>query len=218
MSRLDISLGLLAIVATVAVTAIVGFGEQARMDRDAHGWDARKIEVGAELFDEYCAECHGTNAVGGTCPPLDETSGLHGGDVAPGVAWRLEELGWDPASPFEYAYSVVSAGKTMSSRPDRYPGNRLAAETGDREALDMAMPAHGEDYGGPLRPDQLEALAAYIVAFRDAVPDDPDEALALAREHREEVGSSLREPPTPSSTPPPTPTRGAGEGEPTAAP
>jgi len=200
MSRVDITIGLLAILATVAVTALVGFGEEARMERDSVGWDARKIEVGAELFEQYCASCHGVNAVGGLCPPLDETSGLHGGELGPGVAWRLEELGWDPQAPFEYVHTVISAGRTISTRPDRYAGNRVSSPAdgagADAASMpEMAMPAHGQTYGGPLRPDQIEALAHYIVSFSDAVPENPEEALEAADGNRAELASVLPEPP-----------------------
>ncbi len=203
MSRLEITIGLLAIVGAIVVIAGVGLGEVARMEREARGWDARSIEAGAELFERHCSACHGPNAVGGTGPPLDETSGLHGGDVASGVAWRLEELGWRPTLPFEYVLSTTAAGRAISTRPDVYAGNRLAGGDGTGRVLEMAMPAHGEAYGGELRADQLEALAEYIVAFRDAIPADPDEALVLAAKHRLRIGSSTADslPESPTSVP-----------------
>jgi mono/diheme cytochrome c family protein len=167
MSRFEITLGLLAALGTIAVTALVGLGEPSRMPKASLGWDSRHVESGAQMFDQYCASCHGFNASGGVCPPLDATSGLHGGDIGPGVAWRLEELGWAPQQPYEYVYSVVAGGRTLSTRPDQYPGNRTA----DNPA-EMSMPAWSQEFGGPLRPDQVRDLTEYIVAFRDAVPDD----------------------------------------------
>lgn len=167
MSRFHITLGLLGILGIVVVTALVGMGEPARMPVDKRGFEVRKVENGAVLFALYCANCHGPNASGGVCPPLDATSGLTGGDIGPGIAWRLEDLGWDPRQPFEYVYSVIASGRTISTRPDLYPGNRTA---GDPNA--MAMPAWAQSYGAALRPDQVADLAAYIVNFREAIPDD----------------------------------------------
>jgi len=167
MSRFDITLGMLSILGTVVIISFLAMGEPSRMPRDSRGFDVRKVESGAAMFDQYCSNCHGPNASGGICPPLDATSGLHGGDIGPGIAWRLEELGWDPQGSYEYVYSAIESGRTVSSRPDRYPGNRTANAPDS-----MAMPSWGQDYDGPLRPDQIDDLASYIVAFRDAVPDD----------------------------------------------
>lgn len=167
MSRFDITLGLLGMLGAITVIALVGIGEAARMPAAASGFASRKVENGAVLFAQSCAACHGRNASGGVCPPLDATSGLHGGDIGEGVAWRLEELGWDVRMGHEYVYGVIAAGRSVSTRPDRYPGNRTAASPDA-----MAMPAWSAQYGGPLRADQIEDLSAYIVAFRDAIADD----------------------------------------------
>lgn len=191
MNRFDITLGLLAILGAAVVTALVALGEPARMPVDELGFQSRKVENGAVMFAQYCANCHGPNASGGVCPPLDHTSGLHGGDLGDGIAWRLEDLGWDPAQPYEYVSSVIGSGRNVSTRPDQYPGNRTSADPSA-----MAMPAWSQSYGGPLRPDQIDDLTSYIVAFRDAVPTDAT--------------------PRPSATPAPTarPTRAAlGAGE-----
>jgi cytochrome c553 len=184
MTRVEITLGLLAIMATIAFTALIGLREPERMARTSRGWEVRSVESGAQLFDRYCANCHGANASGLNCPPLDELSGLHGGDLGPGVAWRLEELGWDRGQTYEYVYSVISSGRTISTRPDQYKGNRVSPEPpgpgtptpAATSALPMAMPAWAEEYGGPLRPDQIRDLAMYIAAFRTDFPaaEEPD--------------------------------------------
>jgi mono/diheme cytochrome c family protein len=167
MSRFDITLGMLAILGSVAIIALIGMGEPARMPAAMRGFEVRKVETGAAMFAQYCGNCHGPNASGGVCPPLDATSGLHGGDIGPGIAWRLEDLGWDVRQPYEYVYGVISSGRNVSTRPDQYPGNRVATSP-----QAMAMPAWSQRFGGPLRDDQIADLAAYIVAFRDAVPAD----------------------------------------------
>ena len=65
------------------------------METYARAYQVRSAERGGEMYEQYCASCHGFNASGGMCPPLDEYSGLHGGSRGPGIAWRMEELGLD---------------------------------------------------------------------------------------------------------------------------
>lgn len=206
MSRFDITIGLLASLGTIAVMAVYGARESARMEASSTGWESRSIETGAALFDLYCSVCHGSNAAGLDCPPLDETSGLHGGDIGPGVACRLEEVGWNSEDPYGYVVSVIQAGRQYSTRPYRYPGpNRLLATATNlpvgsgtptpKPALPVqAMPAWSQDFGGPLRPDQISDIARYIVAFRSALPEDKAEAIAFACDEK------IRPDPLPTAT------------------
>ena len=144
-TRVEITLGLLSLLGVIAITALVGvgeFGDNGRMLRAEVGYDSRSVESGAQMFNQYCAPCHGINAAGLNCPTLDETSGLHGGDLAEGVAWRLEEVNWNRNDPYGYVFSTIAAGRTLSTRPDRYPA---------QDPKNMAMPAWSQHYGGPLR-------------------------------------------------------------------
>ncbi len=185
MTRVEITVGLLAILASVGIIALIGLGEPARMPEAETGYTMRKVESGAQLYNQYCASCHGENAAGGKCPPLNEKSGLYGGDVGVGVAWRLEELGWDARAPYEYIVSAIASGRSISTRPVLYPGNRV-----EGAGPVMAMPAWGQRSGGPLRDDQVFDIAAYLVNFREFIPEDAEEAKAV-------VG----EPPEPAATP-----------------
>jgi hypothetical protein len=166
MTRVDITLGLLAILGSIMIAALVGFGEEERMSKASVGYDMRSVETGAQLFNQYCASCHGLNASGLNCPPLNELSGLHGGDLGPGVAWRLEEQHWDRADPYGYVSSAISAGRMASTRPDRYRGTSPDA---------MQMPPWSQNYGGPLRPDQIMDLTNYVINFREYFPAADEE-------------------------------------------
>ena len=174
MTRIDITLGLLTTIATIAVIAVIGIGEDHRMEEAARAFDVRSVERGAQMFDQYCASCHGDHGVGGMCPPLNEISGLHGGSLGESVAWRLEELGWDRNDPYGYVYSVIEGGRQVSTRPWKYFGNRVAPDI-----TVMAMPAWGQDYAGPLRPDQIQDLSNFVVSFNDNMPDDVTDAIAF---------------------------------------
>ena len=171
MTRVEITLGLLSMIGVMIVTAIVGIGEygdHGRMARAELGYKSRSVEAGAQMFEQYCASCHGANASGLNCPTLDEFSGIHGGDLGEGVAWRLEEVNWAKGDPYGYVESIIKAGRTVSTRPDQYDG-------GLGEGA-MHMPAWSQDYAGPLRPDQVRDIANYVVNFRDYFPasSEPD--------------------------------------------
>jgi mono/diheme cytochrome c family protein len=213
MSRFDITLGLLASIGVVVVTALIGFGENERMRHATIGFEKRSVESGAMMFDQYCASCHGPNASGLNCPPLDQTSGLHGGA---GVACRLEELGWSPADPYGYIFSVISTGRQYSTRPEQFPGNRMTATplppgAPRPEATSppvMAMPAWGQAYGGPLRDDQIRDIANYLVAFRESLPTEVPAARAIACAKIEAAREAALA--TPTTEPTETPVGGEG--------
>ena len=175
MTRIEITLGLLATIGAILVMGLIGATEEGRMAGAARGFTTRSVERGAKLFDGQCALCHGPNAVGLKCPPLNQTSGLHGGKN-PGVAWRLEEMGWERTMLFEYIVNVVSNGRNASTRPWQWKGNR---DVGPSTESLMAMPAFAQANNGPLRPDQIRDIANYLVAFEDFLPEDPDEAKAF---------------------------------------
>ncbi len=172
MTRAEITIGLLSLLGVIAITAWIGLdegvmpGDNGRLAKASVGFNMRSVESGAQMFDQYCASCHGPNAAGANCPPLDEHSGIHGGDLGEGVAWRLEEMHWDRADAYGFVYSTISAGRMVSSRPDRYQGTDPKA---------MAMPAWSQQYGGPLRPDQIKDLANYVVNFRSYLPSAKEE-------------------------------------------
>jgi mono/diheme cytochrome c family protein len=178
MTRVEITLGLLSLLGVIAVTAAVGigeFGDEGRMARAARGYDQRSVEAGAQMFDQYCSECHAFNGGGLKGPPLDETSGLHAGSLGEGIAWRLEEMNWDRSDPYGFVYSTIAAGRMVSTRPERWVGNGNANE--------MAMPAWSQHYAGPLREDQIKDLANYIVDFRSYFPpsNDPEAGVKACR-------------------------------------
>lgn len=170
--RAEITIGLLSLLGVIGITAWLGLkegvmpGDQGRLAKAAVGFNMRSVESGAQMFDQYCASCHGPNAAGANCPPLDERSGIHGGDLGEGVAWRLEEMYWDRADAYGFVYSTIAAGRMVSTRPDKYQGT---------DPKVMAMPAWSQQYGGPLRPDQIKDLATYVVNFRSYLPAAKEE-------------------------------------------
>jgi mono/diheme cytochrome c family protein len=75
---------------------------------------------------------------------------------------RLQVMGFS-GTVEEYLKGVISAGRPVPSAGTNYP---------------QRMPTWGEQYGGPLRDDQIEALVAFIMnwAEREAGPE-PTQAM-----------------------------------------
>jgi len=140
----EIILGTILIALTSIVLIIYGLNEKDRMAEASLEQQAQSIEVGAGLFANNCTGCHGTKGEGipGLCPPLNDKNFFEG---------RMKEVGW-AGSLQDYIISTVSAGRLVSTRPDQYAGQGKPV-----------MPAWSDEYGGPLRPDQIHDLAQFIL-------------------------------------------------------
>lgn len=143
-SQLEIIFGILLFIVSTVILVNVGLNEETRMQEFEQHQKAQKIEVGADLFEINCRGCHGLRGEGipGLAPPLNDVHFF---------TQRLGEVGWQGGLE-EYIVATVSSGRQVSTRPDQYPG-----------AGSPAMPTWSERYGGPLRDDQIEALAAFIL-------------------------------------------------------
>ncbi|NDJ55089.1 MAG: cytochrome c [Chloroflexi bacterium] len=139
-----------AIILSVGWTII---NEPARMDTFTAQYDGRSIQRGAAQFREACAECHGMNGEGvlGRGPSLARPD-LHNGQ-------RLAELGW-AGSLDEYFRQTISAGRPIYTE----------------ELYNGPMPAWSQEYGGPLRGDEVEDLVAFVANWGagDLPTPDPD--------------------------------------------
>jgi mono/diheme cytochrome c family protein len=142
--QLEILLGTILFTATAVVLIFYGLGEENRMAKFAVSQNAQNIEVGAALFENNCSGCHGVKGEGipGLCPPLNDKHFFTD---------RLKEVGWS-GSLEDYIVATVSSGRLTSTRPDQYAGQGIPA-----------MPTWSQDYGGPLRPDQIRSIAAFIM-------------------------------------------------------
>lgn len=146
MSRLNLTiiLGTILVLVTSIFMIMYGLNEENRMARTGEEFQAQSIEVGASLFENNCTGCHGTKGEGipGLCPPLNDRNFFEN---------RLKEVGW-AGSLEDYIVSTVSGGRAVSTRPDQYAGQGRPA-----------MPAWSDEFGGPLRPDQIRDLAQFIL-------------------------------------------------------
>ena len=151
--QLEIFFGTTLIALTGFILLYIGFTEEKRMSDFDRYQAAQKIEVGAELFEINCRGCHGLRGEGipGLAPPLNDAHFFNA---------RLAEVGWQ-GSLEDYIIATVATGRQVSTRPDLYPGSGSPA-----------MPTWSEQYGGPLRDDQIETLAAFILNWEATAVGD----------------------------------------------
>jgi len=119
------------------------------MEARAKALKGREIEVGADLFGQYCYSCHGKRGEGlpGVAPAIDRKDLFDGR--------RAKQVGW-AGSTEAFIKNTIAAGRPVPSRPDLYAAK---------------MPTWGQEYGGPMRPDQIDALVAFVLNWRDQAPE-----------------------------------------------
>ncbi len=146
--QLEIVLGTVFVFLSVAIVIVMGLEENQRLADYGETQRAEQIEFGAKVFEINCTTCHGTYAQGieGRAPCL-RCEDL--------FASRIAEVGWE-GNLEDYVVSVVTTGRQVSTRPELYQGI---------DGTTPVMPTWAESLGGPLRVDQIAAVAAFIVNF-----------------------------------------------------
>jgi mono/diheme cytochrome c family protein len=148
-SQIEITLGLLLVLISATVLLFIGIREEDRMAEREAEVAGEAIEVGADMFESNCSPCHGEQGrgVAGLAPALND-------DIF--FTDRLREVGW-AGTMEDYIISTISAGRRVSTRPDQYVGAGVPA-----------MAAWSEEFGGPLRYDQIRDVTQYIVNWQGA--------------------------------------------------
>jgi mono/diheme cytochrome c family protein len=132
------------LIAGVVLLLILG---QPRQEANMTGMrkmaGAQEITRGAELFEANCRSCHGINGegVGEMGPPLNDRSFFQD---------RLETVGWQ-GTLAEFVNATIALGRITATRP-LYAGDGT-----------VVMTAWGQSHGGPLRPDEIDALTAFVL-------------------------------------------------------
>jgi mono/diheme cytochrome c family protein len=145
--QLQLILGLCLALTTTGLVIYTGSNEEDRLVRQAQAQHAQAIETGAALFATHCRACHGLNGegVGQLGPPLND---------AHFFTDRLAEVGW-PGTLGAYIAATISSGRVTATRP-LYAGDGGIA----------VMSAWSNRFGGPLRDDQINDLAAFILNWQ----------------------------------------------------
>ena len=164
-------IGTILIAATMMITAFVLVNEPSRMSEYEAGYLGRSIETGAVIFANNCSTCHGLNGQGieGVAPALN-TRALFDKDNDNG---RLKEIGW-AGTVRDYVKAAVAGGRPRASvQYSSYP-NR--------------MPTWSQEFGGPLRPDQVENVVDFVMNWEAEAMLQP---LATATPNPNAVGTDL---------------------------
>lgn len=143
--RWHIALGSLSAVILIGVFGWVAYNEQSRMQSFTKAYEARQVEAGATLFGDLCFTCHGPQGKGivGVAPALNAAD-MYNGE-------RLKAIGFN-GTLSDYLEGVIAVGRPVPSEGASYP---------------QRMPTWGQEYGGPLRQDQIESLVAFILNWEE---------------------------------------------------
>jgi len=133
-------IGFLTAGAAVVLLGIIALNEPVRMESFSRSYHSRQIEEGARIFENNCRPCHGPQGEGSPLAPALNTASLFSGERLAAVAFTgtLED----------YVKGVVSSGRPVPSEGANYP---------------QRMPTWSQEFGGPMRPDQIEAVVAFIL-------------------------------------------------------
>jgi len=107
----------------------------------------RSIQSGAEYFETYCRTCHGDHGEGivGKGPPLNRKDLLDLKNTP-----YLKAIAWNGTTA-DFLRDTIAAGRPQFSK------------WYENEGYQQHMPTWSQDFGGPLRPDQIEALVNFIL-------------------------------------------------------
>lgn len=139
---------LLTILFVIGALGLVSFqNHTARMENWETRQRAQAIQRGAALYEANCRACHGLNGEGVSDlgPTLNDEQFF---------TKRLDEVHW-PGTLAEYIKNVIATGRVTPTR---------AFYAGDGQ---VAMSAWAQPYGGPLRPDEIDALGAFVLNWQD---------------------------------------------------
>lgn len=145
MIRLQITVGLLLIVATMLLILFIGVNDLAfRLEAEAQSQLAKSIENGAKLYEVNCSFCHGRYGEGRIGPTLN-TPVLF--DTGP--KGRMAQTDWT-GTVESFIKSAIAAGR---------PGT--------------IMQPWSQEFGGPYRPDQIQDLTNFIMNWEATAGEYP---------------------------------------------
>jgi mono/diheme cytochrome c family protein len=145
-----ITVGIFALLAMATIFVFfVARDEPDRLPAEEANFAARSVENGALIFEANCVGCHGVQGKGipGVAPSINSPEFF---------TTRLQEVGY-VGSLRSFIEGTVNAGRPVGS--------------GEYSAK---MATWGQEYGGPLRPDQIKDVASFILNWETtAVGGEP---------------------------------------------
>ncbi len=147
-----ILVGLLAVLIAISTVIFIGINEADRQVEFTKAFQGRSIEDGATIFTGYCSPCHGLHGEGipGVAPTLNSKYFFEK---------RLDEIGY-VGSLESYVTLTVAGGRPIVTN-GQWPRN---------------MPTWSNQFGGPLRNDQVDNVVDYVLNWEADAPDlgDPN--------------------------------------------
>lgn len=143
--QVKIIIGTIAFMLTMIIMGFAALREPARMEQFTEIREGRQVAVGAKIYKDQCATCHGEEGRAETCTdasgnpigcqgfPLNHAPLLCGD-----TSTRMEAMGWD-GTKFDFIKVVTAAGRGP------------------------IMPTWSERYGGPMRDDQVEDVTMFVL-------------------------------------------------------
>jgi len=125
----------------------VALNEEGRMAEFTAQYEARSLERGATIYEANCSTCHGAFGQGSGRAPALNNPRLFNGE-------RLQEMEW-AGSLEAYIENAIAAGRPTSGA--YWP---------------EAMPTWGQQYGGPLRTDQIRDVARFVLNWESSALDE----------------------------------------------
>lgn len=158
--QVKVVIGTVAFMLTMIVFGYAALREPTRLEEFALASEARQIEVGAELYFNNCASCHGEEGLaqecydaGGNQVACQGIPLAHAPLLCGDRPDRLEIMSWQ-GSKEDFVYRTIAAG---------------------RGAI---MPVWSEQYGGPMRPDQVENVTSFVLNWESeelcSAPPEPN--------------------------------------------
>src|SRR3990170_7998225 len=141
----NIVLGTLAMLGLIGAVLFVSLNELNRMQTAESAYDARAVETGALEFESRCRPCHGPQGRGTPLAPALNEAALFDGS-------RLQAAGYT-GTVADFVRGTIAAGRPVPSAGANYH---------------QRMPTWGEEFGGPLRDDQVDSLVAFIMNWEDS--------------------------------------------------
>lgn len=154
--QIKIVIGTVAFMIAMMVLGYSALREPSRMERFTNAELGRSIEAGSEIFTNNCATCHGVDGKAQECfdavgnqiacqgLPLNYNALLCGD-----VSQRMTDMGWK-GTKHDYILTTVAAGRGP------------------------IMPTWAEQFGGPLRPDQVQNVTNFVLNYEsEALCSEP---------------------------------------------
>ncbi|MCA9964538.1 MAG: c-type cytochrome [Anaerolineales bacterium] len=144
--QVKIVIGTVAFMLTMMILGFAVLREPARLSQYTDAAKGRSIEAGAHIFENNCATCHGVDGDATECyNSAGEQVGCQGlplnnYDLLCGdPTYRMGTLNW-AGTKEDFVKTTISAGR-----------------------FGTVMPVWSEEFGGPMRPDQVQNVTDFVL-------------------------------------------------------